>query len=104
MGSTYIVVSHVHLLDHVCDFVTGLCWLASDLTSSAGVVTSNQPRRKIPEPVSNHFSYRAICHVKMEDGPSRKVGLPCTFLFTDRRNDDDSIDCTLSLQTTRAMQ
>jgi hypothetical protein len=41
MGNTYIVVSNVNLLDHVCDLrlCVGGCF---DLTSSAGVVTSNQ--------------------------------------------------------------
>jgi hypothetical protein len=41
MGNTYIVVSHVNLLDHVCGFATLRLWVGGcfDLTSSAGVLT-----------------------------------------------------------------
>jgi hypothetical protein len=70
MGSTYIVVSNVHLLDHDCGFATvgGLVgvlisrsWLRGDLESTSGKI--------IKARVSNHFSCVAReCHVK--GGPS----------------------------------
>jgi hypothetical protein len=70
---TYIVVSNVHLLDHVCGFATLRLWVGGcfDLTSFAGVLTSNQPRKLVKARVESFFVAARNCHVK--GGPSPQM-------------------------------
>jgi hypothetical protein len=70
---TYIVVGNVHLLDHFCGFATLRLWVGGcfDLTSFAGVLTSNQPRKLVKARVESFFVAARNCHVK--GGPSPQM-------------------------------